>query len=814
MSADSLAQQLAELQAENESLRSQLSEPDLKAFEQIRELRSANKKLADDVKRLTGESVQLAFKNRGLEQQVKKLQEELGQAAEQGQRLHQSMEELQGELSQSREQVLSHEQELERQKAALSQGQASLHNLQEELRQREERIAKLEHLVNDFKEQFLSGDFAAVAEPPSAEGAYALLQLHLGEALGLSGQTLVDQVYDLMGVDHSSDDMEVLEDLFECLQDTGEAVFSSPEEQAVLKQSLQRTWGLLSGQPSLTSTSAQVVEVDSIAEPEPVAELEPAPSAPAEPEVVVEVEPELEPEPPLDAELEPEAEAHEDASAEFQVPELELATEPVPENEPELAAAEEEPAAVEQEPAVEEGGLDLDALLGMGSEEPVVEVEATSHGDAEVVDEVVDEIAEPAAESQSPTGDHHGAWVPPQARAKQEQIESALELVQSQPALALEMLEQALEVEVWVEAEPRAHLAVARLKASLHDIMDPLSEAMAGVEVEDLFPLLSAAESVARGSVAERLGLFYQFGMTSRADMLKLESGVGLGKRSLNRDFVASIGDEVEEQIVGFLRDHLIPKAGLHLPMPSQKFQDRLEATGPAAFVGTLRQALRAVDYTLFNFPDLKVLTYDGPDTFVVDACAEPELTLVFHRDIEGLPPEELCFLVFRHLVGMYRGHSQLAHMAEGLDDAARLRLIQAAVELFLEENAMPHPELQQRLDALQPGPDFESLASQLLLQLYQASNWEGFLYTREFLWQGEVFSKRLNPLADHEAARLVGITAATYGSLRDELRDHEALLEELQHGLTPLFEGKPGLGPARLRLQRLWNSFLEEEQG
>jgi hypothetical protein len=591
----------------------------------------------------------------------------------------------------------------------------------------------------------------------------------------------------------------------------------------VLKQSLQRTWGLLAGQPSLSSASAEVVEVASVPVPEPLVEPESASSAPAEAEAVVEAElqpePESDPEPEIEpaaeVTIEPQVESLEEARAEFSVPELEFATEPAVEAEPELpaaeekpVAAEEEPAVVEQEPAVEEDVLDLDALLGMGSEEPVNAPEATSTSDAEGVGE----IAETMAESDTSTEDHQDAWLPPQARAKQEQIESALELVQSQPTLALEMLEQALEVEVWVEAEPRAHLAVARLKASLHDIMDPLSEAMSGAEVDDLFPLLSAAESVARGSVAERLGLFYQFGMTSRADMLKLESGVGLGKRSLNRDFVANIGDEVEEQIVGFLRDHLIPKAGLHLPMPSQKFQDRLEATGPAAFVGTLRQALRAVDYTLFEFPDLKVLTYDGPDNFVVDACAEPELTLVFHRDIEGLPPEELCFMVFRHLVGMYRGHSQLAHMAEGLDDTARLRLLQAAVELFLEENAMPHPQLQQRLEALQPGPNFEAEASQLLLHLYQASSWEGFLYTREFLWGGEVFSKRLNPLADHEAARLVGITAATYGSLRDELRDHEALLEELQHGLTPLFEGKPGLGPARLRLQRLWNSFLGEE--
>jgi hypothetical protein len=66
--------------------------------------------------------------------------------------------------------------------------------------------------------------------------------------------------------------------------------------------------------------------------------------------------------------------------------------------------------------------------------------------------------------------------------------------------------------------------------------------------------------------------------------------------------------------------------------------------------------------------------------------------------------------------------------------------------------------------------------------------------------------------VAEHSAARLVGITAATFGALRDELLGQDELLEELQEGLNDLFEGKPKLGLARLRVQRLWNEFLLEE--
>lgn len=110
-----------------------IGEPDLKAFEQIKELRSTNKRLTDEVKRLTTEGVQLAFKNRQLDQQAKKFQQEsadsiarlqeelaetvaklnheLSEAVARSQRLDHSVEELQGELIKSREQMLSHEAE-------------------------------------------------------------------------------------------------------------------------------------------------------------------------------------------------------------------------------------------------------------------------------------------------------------------------------------------------------------------------------------------------------------------------------------------------------------------------------------------------------------------------------------------------------------------------------------------------------------------------------------------------------------------------------------------------------------------------------
>ena len=486
-------------------------------------------------------------------------------------------------------------------------------------------------------------------------------------------------------------------------------------------------------------------------------------------------------------------------------------------------AATEEPVAEEpvaEEPVVAEPELDLSALLDADSEEEAqvadlsLEDELADH-DEQVAEPVVPEpvVEEPVAEAAPEPVAETAEWAPAAAKAKSDQLAEGLNLVSSQPQVASEILEQALEVETWVENEAKANLALARLKAGQEDIVPYLTEALPGAEMVYLFEILSSAESTATGNAADRLSLFYQFGSSPRAEVQKQELAIGMGKRSLNRDFVSHLGNEEEEEVVAFLRDNLLPKTGLNLPVPSEQFEQRLENTGPAAFVGTLRQALRAVDYTLFDFPELKVLTYDGDDMFLVDASAEPELTLIFHRDIEGMPPEELCFLVFRHLVRMYRGHSQLAHQSGALTDSNRLQLAQAAVELYLEEGSEPHPSLMDRLKALNPSaPEFENDCRGLLLHWYQATDWVGFLYAREFAFRDEVFLKRLDPVADHAAARLVGITAATYGCLREELLFQPELLEELGEGLNDLFEHGTGITAARMRIQRMWNEFLLED--
>lgn len=908
--SDSQAQaQLQALREEVEALKSQVSEPDLKAFEQIKELRATQRRLSDDVKRLTGEGVQLAFKNRQYDQQVKKLQaeleaavnrgrelegeleqtrgelqttqgelsdtreqlkqtqeqlgetrgeldssqargrelehsieelrEQLGEAENRGQKLDLSIEELRGELGQSRDTVLSHEGELARQKEQLAERQAHLASLQQELGQREGRISKLEQLVTDFKEQFLSGDFEAVAAVPSNEGTYGAIAHHVELALGMSGRELVDQVYDLLELDRKKEHPERLEELFDTLGDTGSQLFSEPSEQAALKKALAAAWSATQGGPipsSAVGTAAADAtlsrEHEAPAEPFPpvtsadvlptgaadaapvVFDLEP--EAPAEPAAEAEPEAEAEADPVVEAESQPEAtEPEEDGDLDLELEldlgeldeiplELDSAQAGAPEDEPPAVAsgdAAPEPAPVaEDEPSELELSFAEDEQAALA--EPNSDLDLHSNSNSELEADSESEPAEPMD------------WAPPRGAAKSTLIAEALALAATDPAAAQPRLTAALESELEVGSEGEAHLALARAGQGKVDIVPHLTAAMSQVEVPDLFALLSAAQANADDEVAERLDLFEQFGSTPRGEMTRSEGSLGLGKRPLNRDFVNGLGSEHEKEVVDFLRDELIANADVDLPVPSSEFEERLESTGPSAFVGTLRQALRSVDYSLFGFPDLKVRTYDGDELFVVEASAEPELTLMFHRDIEGMPPEELTFLALRHVIRMYRGHSQLAHQAQALTADSRLALIRTAVELYLKENSAPHPSLVSRLDALDANSASFAADAQLLLRhWYEASEWEPFLWTSEYLFDDQVFARRLDPMADHAAARLTGVTAATYGLLREELLETPDMLEALNDGLADLFSHMPESAGARMRVQRLWSEFLQEEE-
>ncbi len=323
-----LGQQLEELKQENLALKQQLQEPDLKAFEQIRELRTTHKKLTDEVKRVTTECVQLSFKVKQAEAEAKKqaadvastreqlerteselqscrndlenrtqelqeaqakiaqledefgtLQQDLAAKVQLGQQLEHSLEEAQHQIADRNSALQGHQDELSRQKDELQRRQELMESLQAELSQREVRIGNLERLVNDFKEQYLSGEYLAVSDIQSDSAddnavgqAYSIMSRHLEGLMGVAGGAIVEQVYQLTCVPNNADDSASIEMVYEALQDSAQTFAQGSEAEAQLPETLQACWNELSAAGLLTGASAPVVPVETEATTQAVQE--------------------------------------------------------------------------------------------------------------------------------------------------------------------------------------------------------------------------------------------------------------------------------------------------------------------------------------------------------------------------------------------------------------------------------------------------------------------------------------------------------------------------------------------------------------
>lgn len=826
-----LEDQIKALQEENATLRSQISEPDLKAFEQIRELRAANAKLKDEVRKLTSESVQVAFRQRELEGQLKEARESIeahkSQELQLGENLRSaehSIEELRGhkgqletelhehktELGAKKSLVIEHEAELARQKNELERRQDDLEKLQDELGHREGRIKNLENLVNELKVQFLSGEMVATS---AAEGpAYTLLTTRLEELLGFSGVAMVEQVFELSRASLDTTDLDTLEDVFESLQDTAAKLVPDEETRAKVQAVLEECWEeISSGRPrsaekvappkskpasqteAVASEAASLAGVAAAGDPGDPASALLASAMNAMAESATEARP---------------AEDDEGEEEKAEEPEEEAAAEE-PEEEDEEEATEDEESA-EEESADEVDADDEESDEDEDSEEVEADDEESEEEDAEEEEEADEEEVADEEEEEEEEAE--------EAPAAEGNLDAALAAAGSPAERKLLLIEAALDeddvdlllkaddVDAITDRDGELAYQLARRLSPATDITDYVLDYMGSEAHAGLFDDLARCgqKNSALAPVADAI---VTLAKSPRTQAVTVEGRAGLAARSASRDLIAQIGDPDEEELVETLLDTWIPKSGLKLPLPSDSFARRRESAAPAAFVGTLRQALRNVDYTMFDFHQLEVLSYDGDEQFLVDAAAEPNLTLLFHKKVDELPPEELRFLVFRRLVQMYRRYTTLAQMAEGFDDEARTVLVKTAVREGVED--LPE-ELLEEAEDLPAAADRETLEA-LLKRCYAASNDERYLNLRDYLYDNRLMERRLDPIADRFAARVVGLTTASYAMLREELSPE--LLEKAESsGLRALYDTEEDLTHLRLRLQRLWLGPLEDK--
>jgi hypothetical protein len=381
------------------------------------------------------------------------------------------------------------------------------------------------------------------------------------------------------------------------------------------------------------------------------------------------------------------------------------------------------------------------------------------------------------------------------------------------PERVMAYLDEAEEIALRTSREGDLSLLQARHRIGHDDVTEYLIEALNSLSDEpEIFTLLR--QNLERYPELAPLSQFLERMLdSSRDDALEAETGAKeLISTGESLEELLEEVDPGEEALVQVFLEHLLPRTGVKVDLPSESFEDLLQESEPAAFVGALRQALRSVDYTLF-FDEIEVLAYDGDEHFLLRSSPEPKATLLFGPDVDDVPPEELRFLVLRELFSMYRRHSHLAHLAAQLDDALRYTFVKTCLEIHKEaEFQIPEALLAElgELESLaQEGgqdPEFKAKLEAGLGAIYQATESDSFLELADFLYDGQLHKKWLDPLADGFAAKQTGLVVASFAIARDALdpEDFEALEES---GFQWLYqpENVERFRDLRLRLQRLW---------
>jgi len=379
-------------------------------------------------------------------------------------------------------------------------------------------------------------------------------------------------------------------------------------------------------------------------------------------------------------------------------------------------------------------------------------------------------------------------------------------------------LDEADEIALRIPREGELSLLQASHRISQDDVTEYLIDALHSLsDRPTTFALLKT--NLERYPELQPLSQFLERLLDSpRAESLEAESAVRelLGQGESVEELLDEV-DPGEEAVVQVFLEHMLPRSGVECDIPSEEFEELLLDAEPAAFVGSLRQALRSVDYTVF-FDEIEVLSYDGDEHFLLRSSPEPKPTLLFGAELDDVPPEELRFLVLRELFSMYRRHSQLKHISAGLDDQKRVELIRACIDIFSEFESKVPQDVLQDLEVLKGAaesggqdPDFRKKLEAFLREVYLQTESDSFLELGDFLYNEQLNRKWLDPISDNFAAKQTGMVVASYSICRDQLTEDE--FEELEEsGFAWLYseDNLEKYSELRLRLQRLWSSPLK----
>lgn len=391
-------------------------------------------------------------------------------------------------------------------------------------------------------------------------------------------------------------------------------------------------------------------------------------------------------------------------------------------------------------------------------------------------------------------------------------------LLSTTPEQIQSYLDEADEIPLRIAREGELSLLQARHRISQDDVTEYLLDVLHALPNQlETFALLKT--NLERYPELKSLSLFLERLLDApRAESLEAETQVAdlLGQGGAIEDLIDET-DPGEEALVQVFLEHLIPRSGIDVDLPSEEFEELMHDSEPAAFVGSLRQALRGVDYTLF-FDEIEVLSYDGDEEFILRTSPEPKPTLLFGADIDDVPPEELKFLVLREFFSMHRRHSHLAHISTGLDDQKRVQLVRACIDIFNEfeakvpDSTVDHlKEIDEQAQKGGQDPSIKEKLSDFLREVYLETEHDSFLELGDFLYDGQLNSKWLDSIADSFGAKQCGLVVASFAICREYL-DAEQFEQVEENGFSWLYghEDRSLFRDLKLRLQRLWSSPLK----
>ncbi|MEW6283879.1 MAG: hypothetical protein AB1758_35025, partial [Candidatus Eremiobacterota bacterium] len=294
----------------------------------------------------------------------------------------------------------------------------------------------------------------------------------------------------------------------------------------------------------------------------------------------------------------------------------------------------------------------------------------------------------------------------------------------------------------------------------------------------------------------------------ARVRAVEAEAGDLLAPAGPAPELLEQTWNKDEGPLLKLFLDTLLPKARVTPRFPAPHFYTLMDHCEAPPDNWQPRKILQADNSKMFSLPRIEYRRYVGPDSFMVKASPEPDITVIVHREAEGLPVGQLRFFLLSAMYQVKKRHLHLYRAAEMLDDEGRLRLLNACRDHVIQSGVDISDSLERKIEALKPEtPGFSDSLSALVEQLYDHTLSDEFDDLKDFLFLPRPFRDELQGAADRFATRLVGLTEASYAVAREELVQSPDMLEEIRsHGFAALYAGPLETHrELRLRLQRVW---------